>query len=461
MITTGDGIGDQDPVVQLAFDDDLIMCVMPQETDFNVTFSSNDPDAVWDDARCGDLDTDCENSFTPGTNAITINAEDPDNDISLIAIRFTCSGAGTQSIEILQEIPDEDDDVFNFIIMCKGEASSMSLSATPGTVIESSPAIGNTAHALIRAVITDAAGNPVVPGTEVDFETTRCALSAGINTLALRQEALDFFQGPLPLVPPGDVEAHNFANEFPASGLMVSTATLEVDTNTPPDGVPNHSEALVILHAEGCAPGAVTITARIDREDLADLEATITINVVGPVASITITASPTTLVCGEKSEIIITARDSAGQNVSEHTFLEVVTNFGGVLAGTGSTLIQPGQPVDPISSTKAEIVNGRARAFLLTSTRHVGAYEVLAASTMSTLGGEIRPGAPAVAQVTVTCTRGTPTPVTAPSTGTGTIRPPSTGDGGLVDSSGASLLVIGAAGVIALGTFARMRRTHG
>jgi hypothetical protein len=453
MITAADGIDDQDPVVQLGIDDELILCVEPASADANVTFTTSGS-GTWDDAHCGDLDTNCVDEEGVGSDVLTV--VDSTNDTSFIALTFSCEAASVQTISIIQ---DDTDDEFQFIIMCKGEASSMSLTARPGTVIESSPAIGNTAHALIRAVITDAAGNPVLPGTEVDFETSRCALSAGIDTLAERDQAMLLF-GELPLVPPADEELHEFANTFPLSGLMVSTPTIEVDTNVPTDGVPNHSEALIILHAEGCAPGSVTITARIEREDLADLEATVTITVVGPVSAITIAASPTTLVCGEKSEITITARDAAGQNVSEHTRLEVVTNYGGVLAGTGSSLTVQ-QPVNPLSSTTVEIVGGRARAFLLTSTRHVGAYEVLAASVLSPLGGDLNLQAPAVAQVTVTCTRAVSPTVTAPSTGTGSIRPPSTGDGGLADTGGASLLVIGGAGVLALGTFARMRRTHG
>ena len=72
--------------------------------------------------------------------------------------------------------------------------------------------------------------------------------------------------------------------------------------------------------------------------------------------------------------------------------MELVTNFGGVLGGTTATLgpvnVAGGQ-VYPQSSTSAETFNGVATAYLLTSTDHVGPYEVVAAaggSVMATNG---------------------------------------------------------------------------
>jgi hypothetical protein len=119
---------------------------------------------------------------------------------------------------------------------------------------------------------------------------------------------------------------------------------------------------------------------------------TATITVVGPPASITVAAAPTSLNCGEKATITVTVKDSAGQNVSDHTRVELVTNFGGVLGGTTATLgpvnVAGGQ-VFPQSSTSAETFNGVATAYLLTSTDHVGPYEVVAAaggSVMATNG---------------------------------------------------------------------------
>jgi hypothetical protein len=218
---------------------------------------------------------------------------------------------------------------------------------------------------------------------------------------------------------------------------------------------------------------------------------TATITVVGPPASITVAAAPTTLNCGEKATITVTVKDSAGQNVSDRTRVELVTNFGGVIGGTTATLGPvgiTGGNVYPISSSSAETFNGVATAYLLTSTDHVGPYEVVAAAGGSVMAsnGALAPwynvvqgsgdpfsnglaagifpsnasyfpwyqpnqgllsyspaGAPVNAQATVTCSvPGAPAPaitvpiVTAPRTGQGpadafAIRPPNTGDAGL------------------------------
>ena len=235
---------------------------------------------------------------------------------------------------------------------------------------------------------------------------------------------------------------------------------------------------------------------------------TATITVVGPPASITVSAAPTTLNCGEKATITATVKDSAGQNVSDRTRVELVTNFGGVIGGTAATLgpvgITGGQ-VYPISSSSAETFNGVATAYLLTSTDHVGPYEVVAAAGGSTMAsnGFLAPfynpviaGQPAVtaltpafasyfpvynqglltynpssapvnAQATVTCTvPGAPAPaapvfpappVVAPRTGDGfsesfAIRPPNTGDAGMAATSGSSswTLIAGALMVITI-----------
>jgi hypothetical protein len=217
---------------------------------------------------------------------------------------------------------------------------------------------------------------------------------------------------------------------------------------------------------------------------------TASITVVGPPASITVAAAPTSLNCGEKATITVTVKDSAGQNVSDRTRVELVTNFGGVIGGTTATLGPvgiTGGNVYPVSSSSAETFNGVATAYLLTSTDHVGPYEVVAAAGGSVMAsnGYLAPwyapgvssaanltpnisayfpwyanqgllsyspsSAPVNAQATVTCTvpgapaAAAPAPVvTAPRTGQGpadafAIRPPNTGDAGLATSSSSSL----------------------
>jgi hypothetical protein len=445
----------QDPVVQIASNDDLIICVQPAADDSNVVFTAGGGE--WTEARCGTLGTDCVDEEGVASPTLTVIAAG--NDLIPIAITYTCETPGVRNITILQ---DDTDDQFDFVIMCKGPAANISVTATPSGAIESSPAIGNTSHALIRATITDASGNPVLPETEVQFETSRCALSVdNVDTLIEREIALELFHA-LPLVPPEDLALHTFANTGTIAGRTATTETLEIDTNVPEDGVPNHSEALAILHAEGCDPGAVTITVRVDVDGKTDIEATVSLNIIGPVAFLTVTASPTTLICGEKSLITVSATDAVNQQVSDHTFVELLTNFGGVYGGTGTSIVID-QPVNPLSSTTVELIGGTGRAYLLTSSKHVGPYEALAAAALSPLGDDVYAKTPVTAQVTVTCTKGTPTPVTAPNTGTGastgSIRPPNTGDAGLAagSSSDASLFVIAGAVAFVLAGLASFR----
>jgi hypothetical protein len=108
-----------------------------------------------------------------------------------------------------------------------------------------------------------------------------------------------------------------------------------------------------------------------------DIVLTVTVTVIGTPASITVSASPTSLRCGEKATITATIKDSAGQNVSDHTRVELVTNMGGVLAGTGAVTAGLGAGVVPVSSTVAETFAGVATAFLITSEVTTGPYEVV------------------------------------------------------------------------------------
>jgi len=456
-------------VIQIAASDNIIFCVDPEgtaDTD-NIVFHADGPGS-WTDAACGDLladngdgdgiyaervDDDCVAEEGLNSNTLTVVALD--NDISVVAVRFSCNSASVQRIIIDQD--DQDDDNF-FTIMCKGEASSISLSVSPDRV-ESAPALGNSSVSLIRAVITDASGGPILPNTPVEITASGCALSV-ISLGADRDEAVDLFADFKDTPEQFFDDVDLFASLFTPGTTQEFAPALEVDTNEPLDGLPNHSEALALLHAEGCEPGTVTITVRIEGT-LDDVEATATITVIGPPAFITIAASPTTLVCGEKSEITVSVTDKLKQLVSDHTFIEVVTNWGGVLGGTGSSLTFSGN-VDPISNTTITLLKGVGKAFLLTSDTHIGQYEVLAASTRSFFGRDLENHAPITAQVTVTCNKPATT-VTAPNTGTGastgTIRPPNTGDAGLAAAgdSGNSLFVIAGAVAFVLAAFAGLR----
>ena len=482
-INEDSGVGGDLPVIQVPANkdtkDELIMCVQPAANDLNVVFDTNGG-GEWNEAHCGNLGTECTGEEGVGDDALTVVGGAP-NDLSLIAITFSCNGASVQTITIRQDdafagLGDE----ITFRIMCKGYPANMTLGATP-TTVESSPAIYSTSHALLRAIITDSAGNPVLPTTKVNIDGGGCTVSVPeVDELDERNEVL-FDEGhnshdglDLDTVNAefGTPPLQNFLDIIAFSDRSIpeataSTNTIEVDTNAFPDdpedhadGVPNHSEALAIFHAEGCAPGVYTVTFEVNNPPgTADLEASVDITVIGPPAFITVTAAPTELICGEKSEITVSVTDVNNRAVSDNTRVEVLTNWGGVFGGTGTSLTT-NQPVNPLSSTTVEIFDGSGIAYLLTSPEHHGPYEVVAASTLSPISGTIDDAPQVVAQVTVTCTLANQTQITAPDTGTGTsvIRPPNTGGAGLADHGGSgTLLVIAGAGLIALAVIARRR----
>jgi hypothetical protein len=232
------------------------------------------------------------------------------------------------------------------------------------------------------------------------------------------------------------------------------------------------------VDAPGATPGVHTVTACVEVLEALDICKSVTITVIGPPATITVAASPSSLRCGEKAAITATVKDSIGQNVSDHTRVEMITNLGGVLAGSGAVATFAG-PTVPISSTVGETFAGVATAFLLTSESHSGPYEVVATSGgtaafdpllagsfsnsltsatsipgINVLGG-VFSTPPVSAQVTVTCNIPGPTAaapaatVSAPRTGEG-VRPPNTGDAGLASSSSSSLILFALGGDAAL-----------
>jgi hypothetical protein len=152
-------------------------------------------------------------------------------------------------------------------------------------------------------------------------------------------------------------------------------------------------------------------------------------NLIGPPASITLSASPSRVECGEKVVLTAAVTDALGQPVSDLTPVEFVVNLGGT--GTSGKLAGL---IAPISSGVGVTYGGVATFFLLTSDVHVGEYNVVAQSqTQFNLN-------PAVATTSVSCFNQSPTPApaaaaaaptaVAPAAAT-TVRPPNTGDGGL------------------------------
>jgi hypothetical protein len=413
------------------------------DTDLDVedaaTWIAIDPSAVNDALAAEEVDltdfADCGDAATADGFAIfTVTCDDPGLfEITVFNEDFTGSSMTEE-------------------YLCVADANAATLTAVP-TTVESSPARGNVSHSLLVLVLTDADGKPAAPGQDVDWTTDRCRIAgrteaqyegatgdgatfAGFTGSEASAALIETTYGP--------------ATHVGAPGTSTSIS-FENDANPSPTVATMRTIAVAILHCEGAAPGVATIAAEIERTG-ADLRATATVTVVGPPAFITMTAAPTKLVCGEKATILVTVTDAINQKVSDHTQVELITNYGGVLGGTGATLAFPGvNPVGPLSSGAAETFGGVATAYLLTSTTHVGAYEVVAAAGGSSLGAYsvvVQEGkerlddviyvgrsgvfsTPVVtSQVTVTCTLAAPA-VTAPATGTGSISPPNTGDAGL------------------------------
>jgi hypothetical protein len=122
--------------------------------------------------------------------------------------------------------------------------------------------------------------------------------------------------------------------------------------------------------------------------------ALIALSFLGPGAA---AAAPEPVVCGEPVPIAVTIEDAAGQAISDHTLVEFTINHGGIVAAF--SYYNP--PARPLASAVAETFAGIATATLLTSTEHIGTYEVLVAVR----SGYRFPahGAPVVAQVTIDC----------------------------------------------------------
>ncbi len=371
------------------------------------------------------------------------------DDVGLIEV--TCTQVGEYKLSIFDNgIPDlepfEDlsgGDADSILITCHGPVEAATMNALP-TPIEIVPSLGSVSHALVTVEVEDSEGEPV-DGAHVVFTTDRCAIeSSQVDTENEFDEVEALFKNYNRLAPSTalDIEESDAALIGPDSS---SRQQEEIDTVNGIAATVLHCDP---IHAPGVTPGPAKIIAVIERPG-EDYILVVVIQVVGPPApnGLSAVGSPATMTCGEKAQIEVTVQDAIGQMVSDHTFVEVVTNYGGVLGGTGAVAGQAG-PVVPVSSTVAETFGGKANFFLITSDAHVGKYEVLITTgggagvtgSNQTGSGGLLGGlwttAPVSIQLTFECTNpgaaapAAPTTV-SPSTGQGAIKPPSTGDAGL------------------------------
>jgi hypothetical protein len=377
-------------------------------------------------------------------------------------VDVTCEEAGVFELTAASQIFPHLTETIE--VTCVGEVDDILLTATPNK-IEIVPAAGSVAYSLIVAELVDEDGNPVLEGPTVDFVTDRCEFldEDGLSEAAFLELA-DLFAD-------YDVNDLSTAEDITqAIEDLLDDGTLEDD----PDDVSNpvasftldddagdfaadDTIAAILLDCSGTGntPGIAEVTAEVDQPG-ANIMVSTEVTVVGPPHTVSVSADAEMVKCGDRATITVEVKDAAGQHVSDHTLVEAVTNFGGVLGGTGAVVGNFGFVV-PVSSTVAETFAGKATFFLITSETHEGAYDV----TVATGGGGSVSGqnlgglfsTPVVTgHVSVECedekADHDKPDVVAPNTGGGII-PPSTGDAGLAAGSGSSAMLFVIAGAVA------------
>jgi len=388
---------------------------------------------------------------------------------AFVLIDVTCQEAGTFDLSF--EPQQSESEPGQIEVQCVGDVDDAEIDANP-TTVEIVPARGSTSASLVTLNLLDENGDPAGEGTTVVWTTDRCRLSAdGLEPdeddpdANMVEEALEVFGEYNKNLAQTALDINVFVDELDQD----TRTSVEADAFALSDDAGDFDEgdiiSAVILDCSATAttPGIAKVMACIDVEG-ADICKTVNVTVVGPpVAPIVLTTDQTNVRCGERVQITATIKDAAGQNVSDHTLVEVATNAGGVLGGTGAIAGEAGL-VSPVSSTVAETNNGVTTFWLITSELHQGTYTVLVTtggggSVAGQLLGGLFSTPPVSGSVTVTCGPATAAPsapspaatVRPPSTGQG-ITPPSTGDAGLADASGGSwaLFVIAGLTVFAL-----------
>jgi hypothetical protein len=533
-------LNDEDVIILAVQGDNSVwICVeLDGNTDDDLEFDANDY-GTWEAVLCKahadpnefeEEEDDCDDQTGLGTDRVVIQCDDfadctADSSFGDVAALFECEEdkAGEAEITISQ------DNSVSFRIICFNEADALDeeITCVPCTV-EIVPALGSTQFALVYVKLLDEDDNASRFGAEVTWTTDNCEISdddifeevlldegADDEDLDTFDEIIDIFEeyedSPTPDNADDladfvdDVFDTDWDDEFEGETFIEEPW----DLDDPFEDMDTFA-AVVLNCGQGhdSSPGVAEVCAIIEVFDDPDIVECVDVTVVGGPATIAVAADQTSVRCGERVQITVTLKDSKGANVSDHTLVEAITNFGGVLGGTGAVAGQQGLVV-PISSTLAETIKGVATFYLLTSDTHVGPYEVLVTAggggavagsfddengddedndedegdadedeanrdeddedfdfddddeDSQKLGGLFSTGV-LNGRVQVACTipapaaPAAPAPaptIRAPSTGQGAfITPPSTGDAGLADASGSSwvLFVIGGMAAFAI-----------
>jgi hypothetical protein len=514
--------------------DRVWICVGVDSDEEPLEFDANDY-GTWEDTVCIWDDDVCSDTNGLGTDTLLIHCDleplcddNDDADFGDVAALFVCEDdkSGEADITITQGEADDPDgfETVTFRIICFNEVDEIDgeITCVPCTV-EIVPALGNTQYALIYVKLLDEDGDAAAPGREVTFTTDNCEVAESTDDFLWEDVLLDpdadedldtfdeiidiFEEFEDAMTPENADDIADFVDDFfdPEWDDEVEEETFleePFDLDDPFEDMDTFA-ATILNCGQGhdSEPGTAEVCAIVEVENDPDVVECVEVAVIGGPSTLTVTADPTSVRCGERSQITVTVKDAKGEPVSDHTLVEAVTNFGGVLGGTGAVAGQQGL-VTPVSSTLAETINGVATLWLLTSESHSGPYEVIVttggggavAGTIGfdededegdedfddpdeddevfdfdedpnetqTLGGLFSTGV-INARVQVSCTipaAAAPAPaptVRAPSTGQGII-PPNTGDAGLADSSSSwTLFVIGGAVAFALAGVAGLK----
>jgi hypothetical protein len=439
----------------------------------------------------------CIGTLAQGTDSVHFEG-DPDNGANDLTNGTAVLIACPSTYAVLPITLDHDDEEFLFFIVCHANpAAGSTIAAVPNTV-EIVRAPGSVSHSLITLTLVDSAGNPAMPGTNIDIDTDRCSLSdkyvffedgfelseSVFNGLKKNNPfTADVLEGGTPVLD------HTAGSPPHPTAPAIDTNSFSVTGNVAPFTM--RTVAAAILHCEDTSivPGVATITARIHVPG-PDIVKTVQVTVVGPPFAITVSTDKTSVICGERVTVTAKITDSAGQPVSDHTLAEAISNLGSVLGGTGA-VAHFAAPVTPISSTVGETFSGIVTFYLLTSDTQDGVYEIVVTSGgMGSLSGfwsdNVEPFAlgstalwwqdfnldhislggfwstpPVSGFAQVTCAQPAPAAptISGPATGTGPLRAPNTGDGGLADSGSSSswVLLAGAAVAFALAGLATIK----
>jgi hypothetical protein len=310
-------------------------------------------------------------------------------------------------------------------VECIGTSHTATVSASP-TTVEIKPVGTSVSLSTVVVTVYDANGKRL-DGAEVTFSVNNCSVGTSATGPFAKEVVTSTDTDSS-----GDV---TFATQHSAAGDELAAGT---------------AEAYVQCSASGTTAGSVVVTYVVDTIGITSpstsgLSGTTTITVVGPPAALRLEVTPATSVCGNPVTATATVVDSTGKPVSDGTqvFFTAVSSTGGQGGSEGA---QGG----------ASTTNGVASVSLSINPQDAGTHTVSART-----GGNDLTGAPVavVSNVqTISCTlavSAAPT-ISAPRTGTGDsvsgIRPPNTGDAGLVASqSGSSTVLFAlAAGVFAL-----------